>query len=110
MYPKWKKGGDLSGKFTFISKSNGASTVDFAITSENLYDDVSNFVVNPQAYLSDHSQINPWISENKIKISNKSDLTHENDTYKLPIVFCFKGNPISILKMHWIVLSSSIRL
>ena len=48
MYPKWKKEGDSFGKFIFISKSNGASAVDFAITSENLYEDVSNFVVNPK--------------------------------------------------------------
>ena len=49
--------GDSLGKFTFISKSNGASTVDFAITPENLYENVSNFVVNPQPYLSNYSQI-----------------------------------------------------
>ena len=64
--------GDSLGKFTFISKSNEASTVDFAITPENLHEDVSNFIVNPQTYLSDHSQIRLWISEDKMKISNKS--------------------------------------
>ena len=85
-----RKEGDSFGKFTFISKSNGASTVNFAITSEKLYEDVSNFVVNPQTYLSDHSQIRLWISEDKMKISNKSDLTYENDTYKLPDSFLFE--------------------
>ena len=75
---------DSLEKFTFISESNGASTVDFAITSKNVYEDVSNFVVNPQTYLSDHSKISLWISEDKMKISNKSDLTYENDIYKLP--------------------------
>ena len=43
-----RKEGDSFGKFIFISKSNEASAVDFAITSENLYEDVSNFVVNPK--------------------------------------------------------------
>ena len=57
-----KKDGDSLRKFTFISKSNGASTVDFAITSENLYEDISNLVVNPQTSLSDHSQISLWVS------------------------------------------------
>ena len=70
-------------------KSNGASTVDFAITSENLHEDFSNFVVNRQTYLSDHSQVSLWISEDKMKISNKSDLTYENDTYKLLDSFLF---------------------
>ena len=82
-----RKEGDSIGKFTFISKRNEASTVNFTIASENLYEDVSNFVVNAQTFLSDHSQISLWISQDNMKISNKSDLTYENNAYKLPDSF-----------------------
>ena len=48
--------GDMLGKFT-CHKFNGASTIDYAILSQSLLEDVVNFSVLPLSFFSSHCPI-----------------------------------------------------
>ena len=49
--------GDPIGNFTYFNANLGASTIDYSLCSQNLYENVKNFMVLPQNELSDHSKI-----------------------------------------------------
>ena len=49
--------GDPLGTFTYNDENLGSSTIDYSITSQNLYKHINNFMVLPQNELSDHCKI-----------------------------------------------------
>lgn len=48
--------GDSLGYFTFFN-TNGKSTIDYMLVSQDLMYSINSFVVNPPSYLSDHCLI-----------------------------------------------------
>ena len=55
--------GDPLGNFTYNNVNLGASTIDYSICSQNIYENINNFMVLPQNELSDHCKIVTEIKE-----------------------------------------------
>ena len=62
------------------------STIDYAISSYDLFQKISHFIVKPESYLSDHCQIVTWLEIDK---QNKDKSQWKNDLFKLPKSFKF---------------------
>ena len=82
--------GDTLGRPTFHGR-NGISVIDYAICDQDLFFNVSNFVVKQPCSLSDHSPIVTWININtSVPEINSS---HENNTLsRLPMQFLWEND------------------
>ena len=73
--------GDSLGYFTFYN-SNGKSTVDYMLTSQNLFYTINNFMVKPPTDLSDHC----LIALNIFNFKNSKEIDKE-ELWSLPGTF-----------------------
>ena len=65
--------GDTYGNFTHFNKKAGASTIDYAISSDNLIPSIKAFHVLPQNIFSDHCKIEVRIGNIKHVVEKKED-------------------------------------
>ena len=74
-----RKSGDTFGKPTFYSHDGGSSCIDYIIISDEFFQSVSSFVVQPQIPISDHCVITSWLKvlRTNINLQNQAD-----DNYK----------------------------
>ena len=67
---------DSLGNFTYNNANLGASTIEYSICSQNLYEYINNFMVLPQNELSDHCKI---VTE--LKGSTNTETLLQDDYY-----------------------------
>ena len=74
-----RKSGDTFGKPTFYSHDGSSSCIDYIIISDEFFQSISSFVVQPQIPISDHCVITSWlkVSGTNINLQNQPD-----DNYK----------------------------
>ena len=72
-----RKIGDSLGNFTCHNRNKGSSTVDYAITTDNFFNDIDSFLVKPQTPISDHCQIVSWLSLQTNPIPGNQKLTYK---------------------------------
>ena len=74
-----RKSGDTFGKPTFYSHDGSSSCIDYIIISDEFFQSISSFVVQPQIPISDHCVITSWlkVSGTNINLQNQAD-----DNYK----------------------------
>ena len=65
--------GDLIGNFTHLNVNNGASTIDYSLCNQHLYQCVDDFIVLPLMGMSDHSKISTIFKSNIKNIENIQD-------------------------------------
>ena len=82
-----RKEGDALGRFTYYNTKQAHSTIDYAISSYDLFQKISHFIVKPESYLSDHCQIVTWFEIDK---QNKDNRQWKNNSFKLPKSFKFE--------------------
>ena len=76
-----RSSGDPLGNFTYNNVNLGASTIDYSICSQNIYDKINNFMVLPQNELSDHSKI---VTELKVMVKPETLIQDNYDWETLP--------------------------
>ena len=76
-------GGDYWRSFTHFNKNKGASLVDLAISSCNLFDKIKAFSVSPQSELSDHCKITLSFGSDNHTQANEQK-TDEYKWFQLP--------------------------
>ena len=74
-----RKSGDTFGKPAFYSHDGSSSCIDYIIISDEFFQSISSFVVQPQIPISDHCVITSWlkVSGPHINLQNQAD-----DNYK----------------------------
>ena len=79
--------GDTLGRFTYYNTKQAPSTIDYAISSYDLFQKISHFIVKPESHLSDHCQIVTWFEIDK---QNKDNPQWKSDLFELPKSFKFE--------------------
>ena len=74
-----RKSGDTFGKPTFYSHDGSSSCIDYIIISDEFFQSITSFVVQPQIPISDQCVITSWlkVSGTNINLQNQAD-----DNYK----------------------------
>ena len=70
--------GDYWGNFTHSNKNKGASTIDLAIASCKIFENIKSFQVLPRLDITDHCKIITQIEN----INKKKSVKTEIETYK----------------------------
>ena len=88
--------GDTLGRPTFHGR-NGISVIDYAICDQDLFSNVSNFVVSQPCSISDHSSIITSININTTIVEPESSIEN-NPLSRLPMQFLWENDSASKFK------------
>ena len=88
--------GDSLGRATFHGR-NGISVIDYAICDQDLFSNISNFIVKEPSCLSDHSPIITWLNINS-ESSSPAALSKNDHLTRLPKQFFWENDSLSKFK------------
>ena len=90
-----KKEGDTLGRFIHYNTKQAPSTIDYAISSYDLFQKISHFIVKRESCLSDHCQIVTWFEIDKQNKDNpqwkKIYLNYQSHLNLIKLIIFFFG-------------------